>query len=323
VGEAVNMAHYSRGWHATATLGVLGAAASGARLLQLDSSAAAVSLSLATSMASGLRSQFGTMTKPLHAGLAAKSAVLAASLAESGFSASKETLDGPLGFRALMAGDESPGFDNLERSLGNPLAIVQYGLSVKRYPCCYYSARSIDAALALRRDHQFSFSDIDRAVVEISERNAKIVAIDDPANPDEARFSLRYCLAVALVKGRPVLEHFSYVCLADPDVCHIMKRIDVRPYPGNAALNDLAPQEPDTVTIFLLDGRRVTRTIQHPKGSAHAPLSEDEALMKLRECARGMANVELGALEDVLFSFSSVASMEPLTCLLQDSRIPL
>jgi 2-methylcitrate dehydratase PrpD len=321
VGEAVNMAHYSRGWHATSTLGVLGAAAGGARLLQLDSSMASISLSLATSMASGLRSQFGTMAKPLHAGLAAKSAVLAASLAESGFSASKDTLDGPLGFRAILAGDQSSGFVNLEKSLGNPLAIVQYGLSVKRYPCCFYSARSIDAALALREDHQFKFSDIDQVVVEISERNAKIVAIDAPANPDEARFSLRYCLAVALVKGKPVLQHFSAETLADPEVRHIMRQIDIRPYPGNAALNDLAPEEPDTVTIFLQDGRRVAKTIQHPKGSTHDPLPKEDALMKLRECAKGMAPAEFAALQEVLLSFDSLSSMEPLTRLFQASRV--
>jgi 2-methylcitrate dehydratase PrpD len=320
IGEAVNMTHYSRGWHATATLGVLGAAAAGARLLRLDSTAASTCLSLATSMAGGLRSQFGTMAKPLHAGLAGKSAVLAACLAEGGFSASMDSLDGPLGFRSMFAGDGSPGFQDLERSLGRPLAIVQYGLSVKSYPCCYYSARSIDAALELRREHQFEFRDVDRVVVELSDRNAQIISVDAPSTPDEARFSLRYCLAVAFVKGKPAIEHFTEESLSDPELRDFMKRIEIKPYPGNAASSDLTPEEPDTVTISLEDGSRMAKTIRHAKGSSHLPLSRREALLKLRDCANGLSQLELRNLEDSLLSFDSLTSIKPLSRLFHDFR---
>src|SRR5688572_19088851 len=113
-GQGVNPAHRNRGWHATATVGAIGAAAACARLLQLDAERAAHALSVATSMAGGFMSQFGTMTKPLHAGLAAKAGVMAASLARNGLTAGTDTFDGPTGMNRLMVG---PDYEHLRDTL--------------------------------------------------------------------------------------------------------------------------------------------------------------------------------------------------------------
>jgi 2-methylcitrate dehydratase PrpD len=322
IGEAVNMAHYGRGWHATATLGVLGGAASCARLLRLDRVAAANSVSLATSMASGLRSQFGTMAKPLHAGLAAKSAVIAAALAETGFCASVDALDGPLGFRAILAGEESRGFADLEHTLGQPLAIIQYGLSVKCYPCCYYSARSIDAVLELRRQHDFLPRDIDRVVVELSDRNSKIVAIEDPKTTDEARFSLRYCVAVAIVRGKLTIDDFTNESIGRSDWRELTNKIEIRPYRGDAVASDLSANEPDTVTIHFSTRTSIAQVIQHPRGSAAAPLPKADVLVKLRECTRGLSVGDVDALENVLFSFEQLTSLDAFMRLLRQRPPP-
>src|SRR5690606_18842333 len=156
-GQGVNPAHRNRGWHATATVGAIGAAAACARLLRLDAGKASYALSIATSMAAGFMSQFGTMTKPLHAGLAAKAGVMSACLARSGLTAGVDTFDGPTGMNRLMVG---PDYEQLRdslthiehgqtlrfetRSVGEPLLILSSGLKNKRFPNCGSAHRAMD-----------------------------------------------------------------------------------------------------------------------------------------------------------------------------------
>src|SRR6187551_1475489 len=162
VGQGVNPAHRNRGWHATATVGAIGAAAACARLLRLDAEKAAFAVSIATSMAAGFMSQFGTMTKPVHAGLAAKSGIIAASLARAGLDAGLDTLDGPHGMNRLMVG---PDYEQLRDTLthvehgqnlrfetdriGEPLLILSSGFRVKRFPNCGSAHRAMDGVLDL------------------------------------------------------------------------------------------------------------------------------------------------------------------------------
>jgi 2-methylcitrate dehydratase PrpD len=163
LGAAVNLSHYHRGWHATGTLGAVGAAAAGARLLKLNVRDVGYAFGIAASMASGFKSQFGTMAKPLHAGLAAKAGVLAASLAAEGMTASAEVFDGEWSILRLMAGSEAEGFAGALRDLGDPLAIESYGLVIKPYPCCGYIHGTLDGILDLRRAEGLSAPDIARA----------------------------------------------------------------------------------------------------------------------------------------------------------------
>src|SRR5688500_10766001 len=166
VGQGVNPVHRNRGWHATATVGAIGAAAACARLLGLDAEKAGAAVSIATSMAGGFMSQFGTMTKAMHAGLAAKSGVMAAGLARSGVTAGIETLDGPTGMNRLMVGPDyeqlRDGLKHVEHgqtlrfeteAIGAPLLILENGFRVKRFPNCGSAHRALDGLLALRERH--------------------------------------------------------------------------------------------------------------------------------------------------------------------------
>src|SRR6187551_1922615 len=173
-GQGVNPVHRNRGWHATATVGAIGAAAACARLLRLDSERAAHALSVATSMAGGFMSQFGTMAKPLHAGLAAKAGVVAASLARAGLSAGLDTFDGVTGLNRLMVG---PDYEHLRDTLthvehgqnlrfeteriGEPLLILSSGFRVKRFPNCGSAHRAMDGLLELRERHGFGADDVE------------------------------------------------------------------------------------------------------------------------------------------------------------------
>src|SRR5204862_1177878 len=139
--------HYRNGWHATATVGVLGATAAAGRLLGLDERQLRNALGIAASMASGSRQNFGTMTKPLHAGLAARDAVLAAELASNGFTADPDQLEAPQGFFAMYGSSPEPS--EVALALANPYTLLRTGVSVKKYPCCFETHRMADAALSL------------------------------------------------------------------------------------------------------------------------------------------------------------------------------
>jgi 2-methylcitrate dehydratase PrpD len=286
VGEAVNMGHYAKGWHATATIGTLGAAAACGRLLALDAAQMGAAISIATSSASGYQSQFGTMVKPLHAGLAAKAGLIAASLAAQGLRGSEEALDGAASFLTLLADEDAPGFRDLKHRLGNPLAITHYGLSVKRYPCCYYLARSLDAVFYLRSVHNISPSDVTGVALSMLDRNAGILRYPRPGTVDEARFSAPYCVAVALQTGAVRISDFRPEALSRPGIRELMPRIQLHPYAPGAGSGDLSADEPDTVAIQLASGEKLSRTVACAYGSAGDPLSRADLLEKFRDCAQ-------------------------------------
>ena len=225
------------------------------------------------------------MTKPLHAGLAAKAGVVAASLAAQGIRGTEDALDGRRSFLTLLADDDARGFRDLEHRLDNPPAIIQYGLSVKRYPCCYYLARGLDAVLSLRSQHGISPEAVAGVVIGMSDRNASVLRFPDPATADEARFSVPYCVAVALATGHVRMADFLPAAIAHEGIRALMARITLQSYASKPQSGDLSADEPDTATIHLVAGATLTRTVTCAYGSAHDPLSRHDLLGKFRECA--------------------------------------
>src|SRR5207244_3077333 len=154
-GRAMNPRHYKKGWHCTSTIGTLGAAAAASRLFGLDAAATRHALLIAASEASGLKDNFGSMVKPLHAGLAARNGVLAARLAQAGLTASASAIAGDQGFLAAMASERGrEEIDAHFRDLGARWEILDTGITVKLYPSCAATHPSLDVLLDLmRREH--------------------------------------------------------------------------------------------------------------------------------------------------------------------------
>lgn len=313
IGEAVNLAHYHRGWHATSTLGAIGAAAASARLLRLDAERCGHALSLASSMAGGFQSQFGTMAKPLHAGLAAQAGVLAASLAESGLTGAPDTLDGERSLLTLMSGEEAPGFDRPLTKLGEPLAILEHGLLVKRYPCCSYTHRAIDGLLELKTRHGLTAAQVERITVRIPGRHTEILPVIVPETPSQARFSMPYCLAAALHGGGLVEGDFISAAIARPEVRETIALIDFAGLPISHASSDLAHLEADSVVVRTKDGREHAIEVLHAKGDPKNPLGEDELLAKFESCAaRALTPKAVQDAKRCLLSLSEQASLDAL-----------
>lgn len=296
LGRAIGEPHYALGWHATSTLGTLGATAACARLLRLDAERTLMALGIAASLAGGLQQNFGTMTKPLHAGWAARSGVVAAALAARGFTADRGAIEGergqtparPGGFLRAMSGGAEVDLAPLA-ALGEPYEITSSGFGVKLYPCCYAVHRSLDAALELRRRHCIDPDGIEAVRVEVSRGALLPLRTDPPATGLEGKFSLEYCLAAALVDGRVGLPSFTDEAVRRPAVRKLMSQVHAEegteagafPIGGYAELR-----------ILLRDGDEHSLRVDTPSGDPSRPLSWDELVGKFRHCTEGLLSAE-------------------------------
>ena len=260
LGLALGSKHYETGFHNTATLGPLGAAAACARLLKLDAAATENALGLAATQAGGLRLQFGSEAKPLHAGLAARAGLFAAQLAQAGLQGAPGVLEAPIGFL------DAYGFGaaDAQRALadwGAPWQIVTPGLYFKPYACCTATHYAADAALALRAEHQLRANDIAAVRVVFPPAGDTPLTVTDPATGLEGRFSVEYVLAAALVDGALGLSLFDERP-AREDLRAFGRRVS-RAYDEDAPRASTDPKTRfSTVQVTLHDGRQYTQQVQ-------------------------------------------------------------
>jgi 2-methylcitrate dehydratase PrpD len=321
VGQGVNPAHRNRGWHATATVGAIGAAAACARLLKLDARRAAYAVSLATSMAGGFMAQFGTMAKPVHAGLAAKSGLLAAGLARGGIDAGLDTLDGPTGMQRLMVG---PDYEQLRdtlahvehgqnlrfetASVGAPLLILSSGLKLKRFPNCGSAHRAMDGLAALREAHDFTADEIAGIHVRAPVTHLDNLMYRAPVDALQARFSLEYALACIALTGTCTLADFTDAAAARPEIRALYPRIHRHPV-------DKAEGEfPTKVEVALAGGGALAAEMPWPVGSLALPFSLAQLWAKFDGCTAGfLPPARAQALRAALADLPGLASIAELT----------
>lgn len=284
VGEILAPGHYVRGWHATGTVGVIGAAAAAARLLDMDASRTRHALGIAASTASGLRVNFGTMSMIYHAGLAARGGVDAALLASRGMTSTADPFGGPKGYLAMFAGDDGKAVtvDNLEEGLGKPFEVVVPGLDVKPYPCGGLSHRAVQGVLDLRRQYGFKSTDVVGVECRVPDLHGEILRNRDFRDTLSARISLSYPVAVALRFGKCDLSVFSEELIRDPEMERLSNLVRIAslrtPVEGNLFA---APAE---VTVLLKTDQSLSSGVSVVKGSPGFPLSADEARAKFDEC---------------------------------------
>ncbi|RQZ47794.1 MmgE/PrpD family protein [Burkholderia sp. Bp9099] len=226
IGLALGSRHYELGFHNTATLGTLGAAAAAARLIGLDAAATENALGIAATQSAGLRLQFGSEIKPLHAGLAARAGLFAVALAEAGLTGAPGALDGPEGFFAVFGGGASQPARVLA-DWGAPWQIVSPGLYFKPWPCCTATHYAVQAALDLRERHRIAPADIEGIVVTFPPGGDTPLSDRLPATGLEARFSVEYAVAAALTDGPPGVATFADVPVRD-DLIALAARVTRR-----------------------------------------------------------------------------------------------
>lgn len=314
LGRVMNPRHYTQGWHCTSTIGTLGAAAAAARLLRLDAEAAGRALAIAASGAAGLKENFGTMTKPLHAGDAARSGVVAALLARGGLTASARAIDGPQGMLVAMAAERRDTSGPLA-DLGRRWEILETGISVKLYPSCAGTHPALDAVLDLRERHAIAAAEVDAVDVVVDEVTPTILIYDRPATGLEGKFSLHFCVAAALVFGKVGLDTFEAGPLRDPAVARLMARVTMRPDPeigrGRPALTEAR------VSIRLAGGREVTARASGARGQHDRPASDEELARKFEDCAgRALDAPAVARAFEALRGIESIDDIRELTALM-------
>jgi len=309
IARGVNFHHYEKGWHPTATLGIFGAAAGCSRLLGADDAKLATALATAVSLASGVKSNFGTQVKPLHAGAASRNGLVAAMLAHEGFDAAEAAFEHPQGFLEVFNGAGHYDAARMLEGWGAPLDLLNPGISIKKYPCVYSVHAAVDAAIVLAGTHSFAAPDIERVLVRMHRRRLLPHVQRMAESALDAKFSLPYAIARGLIDGKVSLEHFERSAWTDPAIRAVMARVETQPHDDDA--NDYGAE----VSVTLASGETVTHGIPIPLGHGpRAPLPEKMLRAKFEDCATRTLTAERAReVFDLLQSLESLPRIRTLT----------
>lgn len=273
LGKTVNPYHYERGFHSTGTLGGIAAAGAISVLFQFDDFSTAKAMSIAATQSSGLRMQFGTPVKPLHAGFAARSAVEAVALMKSGFSAEPDFLFHPNGFLAVYAEEKSTNHV-LDASWGEKWSIVNPGLWFKQYPFCSAAMSGAEAAILLNKNHHLKADQIYKIEVGFFLGKDAALSIKRPDTGESGRFSIEYIVWLGIT-GQPYnLSAFSSKKI---DTFTKEKLRLVHRY----SITDQLTEPFTEVIVYLNNGTTYKERVTYPKGSPENPLTLEDEKQKI------------------------------------------
>ncbi len=281
IADAINPRHYRDGFHSTATMGGFGAAAAAARLYGCDLDATLRAFGLTASMSAGLRENFGTMTKPFHAGRAAENGLFAVLLARRGWTAAKDILEAKRGFYSAAAG----GYDaaKIEGKLGHPYFFIEPGISIKPYPSGSLSHPAQDTLLDLVREHDIRPEQVERIDIGVNSHVPNALIHTWPTTALEGKFSLQFQMAIGVLDRRAGIPQFTDAKVRDPRTRALMERVHVHVDPQIEALgyNEMRMK----VDVTLTDGRRLSGYADAATGHPRKPMSRDDLREKFMDCA--------------------------------------
>ena len=251
LGTAITLEHYARGFHSTATLGAIGAAAAVSRLLHLSKDQTSNSLAIAVSQAIGYTAQFGSNAKGIQTGFAARAGLEAAVLAESGATGNLDIIESDSGFFALLGQHDKDRIDLIENKIGNKWALLEHGLYLKPWPSCGYTHRAITAALDIRKRLKNQLDQITEVRVVMPDFHYAILPFKIPQNHNEALFSLPACLAKILIDGTLTLKDYENSFWEKSAIRQLIKKVFVKTEPARNISLNYDPEQPDHLSIKL------------------------------------------------------------------------
>ena len=313
LGNVMNPRHYhQRGWHCTSSIGTVGAAAAAARMLGLGVQATQHALGIAASSACGLKENIGSMVKPLHAGMAARNGVMAARLAQRGFTASPHAIDGPQGYLVAMD-SERDSLDAAVGDLGIRWEILHSGVTVKLYPSCAATHPPLDALIAMKRREQITADQVRAIDVEVDSMTPRLLIHPDPVTGLEAKFSMPFCAAAAIVYDRIGIDTFDVDHIRNPTVQALMKHVTLR---ANEEFDKGAPLARARVSVYLREERVVSQAVDGARGYP-GRLTNEELATKFAGCAtRTLSESAANAAWAALISLDAITDVRELTRLL-------
>ncbi len=312
--EAINPRHYDHGFHSTATIGAIAAAAGAARMMGLNLEQTRRALGIGASQSAGLRENFGTMTKPFHPGRSAESGIVAAEFAKLGWTATPIVLEAGRGFFKAAGGGYDPAA--IEGKLGNPWTFTFPGVSIKPHPSGSLTHPGMGLMLDLIRKHDIRPEQVVKVKVGTNRHMPNALIHHRPKDELQAKFSMEFCMAILLLARKAGLAEFTDKVVNSPKVRQMIEKVEFGVHPEAEA----AGYEKMTtiIDIELAGGRKIGGRADFGKGSPANPMTDDELAYKFRECAAWgklpKANAE--KVVDMVFNLEKLKSIRDLTRLL-------
>jgi 2-methylcitrate dehydratase PrpD len=315
VAEAIAPRHYQSGFHSTATCGSIGAAAGAAKLLGLEAEATRRALSIGATQAGGLRENFGTMTKPFHAGRAAENGVVAAEIAALGLTASPNGLEADRGFFRAAGGGYDP--KAIEGKLGNPWTFHSPGVSIKPHPSGSLTHPGMAVMMKLIVDNDIQPEQVKRVTVGTNSNMPNALIHHRPKNELQAKFSMEFCMAILLLERKGGLEQFTDAVVNRADVQAMIEKVEFGVHPDAEAAG--FDKMTTIIAIELNDGKVVKGEADFGKGSPSNPMTDDELSEKFRQCASWgrMPKDRIETVLDMLWHIEQLKDVNELTKLLR------
>lgn len=318
IGHGVNFYHYEKGWHPTSTLGTFAVIAACSSLLKLTEEQTAMALAIGASTASGIKANFGTMTKPLHVGHCARNGLLAVLLAREGYTANTAAFEHRQGFFNVYNGEGNYDVRRILENWADPLEIIRPGAGYKEYPCCAATHAALDTTFALLSNHgPMKAERIAQIETWTPARRLAHTNRPDPQSNLDAKFSVQYCVARALLDGRIIIGQFEGNAYQDPATRRLMQRIRSEIHrPGQFAPDNHFGAE---VTISLTDGQRLSSRVDIQRGrTSDNPIPPELLRAKFDNCAaRLLSRDAVARLSATLESLEQLESIRELANLMK------
>ncbi len=316
ISRGVHPHHYDKGWHPTATVGIFGTVAAAARLLDLAVDQTATALCIAASFASGLKANFGSMTKPLHVGQGNRNGLYATLLAQEGFTANDHALEHKQGFLEVFNGPGTYDSDRMLAGWGDPFDLVSVGVGLKKHPCCGSTHASIEAMLSIRAANDIDVDQVRSIDVLVHPQRLPHTDNPDPRTPLQCKFSQQYVVARALLDGRIRLADFEREAFEQRPVRDLLRKVDARAHPE--PVSEFAAE----VVVTLTDGRTFSNLNDVDMGRGlKNPMSDAELWEKFEDCARcSLDEHAIGPLFERLQSLETVENLRDVTAMMLHPR---
>ena len=316
VARAVNFHHYDKGWHPTSTIGIFGTVAASGYLLNLTETELATALAMATSLAGGLKANFGTMVKPLHVGACARNGLLAVLLARSGYDANLGAFEHKQGFLNVFNGQGNFDATKIFEHWADPLEVLSDQMGLKQFPCCGSSLPAVTMMLKLRQQEDFALDDVRAVEVLLHKRRLTHTDNPNPRSALAAKFSTQYCVSRVLVSQALRIADFEGDAIDDPQVRKMMALTTARPHPDMP--DDSPNQFGAEVRVTLKNGVTFSRKIDNLVGRGiNYPMTTEELWEKYSDCAQVCLTPENTQKSfDALLKLDDIQDIRALTDLL-------
>tara|TARA_Y100000590_G_C15645362_1_gene986640 strand:- start:180 stop:1571 length:1392 start_codon:yes stop_codon:yes gene_type:complete len=311
IAESMNPQHYKQGFHTTSTVGVFAAVTAAAKLYGLTDEQTRFAIGIAASKSAGLRVNFGTMTKPYHAGAAAENGIIAARLARLGYQSDPNALDGQWGHFQVTAGGVDA--DRLLGHLGNPYTLAWPGVSVKPFPCGSLSHPSMDTMLDLVLEHDIRPEAVDEVRLGAGYNILNPLRYESPNNELEAKFSLQFCLGILLLKRKAGTAEFTDEVVRSKEVREIMKKVKTYHSPEIEAKG--SDRMRSRIEIIMKGGQVISRDAETSRGTPERPMGVDGMAAKFTDCASNV--LDSGQIKSALDAIYNIESQDDINALVQ------